>query len=97
MGVVDSRSGSTARAGRRNVTVQLDAAVIRQAKVLAAERSVSLSRLLAQEIERGVGEAAAYEAARREAQAILEEGVHLGGRPLPTREALHVRGGAAGD
>lgn len=53
--------------------------------------TISLSRLLAQEIESLVGEEEAYERAEREALAILEKGFHMGGRISATRDELHER------
>ncbi len=77
---------------QRNLTVRLDEATIRKAKVVAAKRSTSVSRLVAEEIERLVREDDAYEQARVEALADLESGFDLGseGR-LPTREAVYDR------
>jgi len=63
---------------RRNVTVQLDDSVIRAAKVLAARRNMSLSALLAFEVERLVADDTRYELARRRALEALdfEQGGH---------------------
>lgn len=77
--------------GRQNVTVSLDRQVIRKAKVIAARRSTSISGLLAQQIEKLVGEEEAYERAEREALAILDQGFHLGGVIRTTRDELHER------
>ncbi len=76
---------------KRNLTVQLDEEVIRKARIVAAERSLSISRLVAQQIETLVGDEDAYEAAEREAIARLERGFDLGGEPLGPREQLHER------
>ena len=78
-------------AGRRNLTLQLDESVIRKARILAAERSTSVSRLVAEEIERLVGEEEAYRTAEREALATMQRGLHLGGGRYPSREELHER------
>jgi hypothetical protein len=78
-------------AARRNLTVQLDVDVIRKARILAAQRSTSVSRLVAEEIERLVGDADRYDQARRRALARLETGFHLGGGPLPPRDELYER------
>lgn len=76
---------------KQNLTVQLEADTVRKAKVLAARRSTSISRLVADELERLVGEDERYQAAEREALAHLETGFHLGGGRLPSREELHER------
>lgn len=76
---------------KQNLTVQLDAETIRKARVLAAERSTSISRLVAEEIERLVGKDEAYKRVRDEAIAELMKGYNMGGGPLPTRDELHER------
>ena len=76
----------------RNLTVRLDGGTIRKAKVLAARRSTSVSRLVADEIDRIVREDEAYEQARIEALADLESGFDLGsGGSLPSRESVYDR------
>ncbi|MBV9278848.1 MAG: hypothetical protein JOZ41_02090 [Chloroflexi bacterium] len=78
-------------AQKRNLTIQLDAEIIRKARLLAVERSVSVSRLVAEQLERLVEDEARYRGARREALADLNSGFHMGGGPLPSREELHER------
>jgi hypothetical protein len=76
----------------QNLTVSLEPDTIRRAKILAARRSTSVSRLVADEIERLVREDEAYEQARVEALAELESVPDLGsGGRLPTRAELHDR------
>jgi hypothetical protein len=65
---------------RRNLTLQLDEDVIRQAKVLAARRGTSVSALVAQELERLVDQEDRYEQARRRALELMAESVPRGGR-----------------
>lgn len=77
--------------GKQNVTVSLPAEIIRKAKVLAAQRSTSISGLLAEQIEKLVGEEDAYERAKRRALALLDQGFHMGGKITATRESLHDR------
>lgn len=77
---------------KRNLTVELDVETIRKAKVLAAQRDTSVSRLVADEIERLVGEADEYERAKAQALYWLEHGVgHRIEGPLPSRDELHER------
>jgi hypothetical protein len=52
-----------------NVTVKLDRETIKQAKVLAARRGISMSRLLAEQLRELVANDDAYESARRRALA----------------------------
>lgn len=77
---------------QQNLTVRLDDGTIRKAKVLAAKRATSISRLVAEEIDRLVREDEAYEQARVEALADLESPMNLGseGR-LPPRVDAYDR------
>jgi len=76
---------------KRNLTVQLDEETVTKAKVLAAHRSTSVSKLVAHEIQRLVAEDDAYQRARTVALAHLKRGFHLGGDALPDRNAIHER------
>lgn len=77
---------------QQNLTVRLDDSTISKAKVLAAKRSTSVSRLVADEIDRLVRDDEAYEQARVGALAELESAPDLGslGR-LPARAAAYDR------
>jgi len=79
------------RNGKQNVTVSLDKQTIRKAKIVAARRATSISGLLAQQIEVLVGEEEAYTRAERQALALLDQGFHLGGAILASRDELHER------
>lgn len=76
---------------KQNVTISLSPETVRKAKVLAAQRSTSISGLLAEQIESLVGNEEAYERSRRAALALLEKKFHLGGRILASRDELHER------
>jgi hypothetical protein len=67
--------------------------LLQRARTLAARRRTSVSRLLAAELERQVGEARVYAASRRKALALLKQGLHLGGHGIENRDALHDRAG----
>jgi hypothetical protein len=82
---------SSTETAKQNVTVRLDRLTIRKAKILAAKRNSSISALLAEQVERLVGEDDAYDQAQRRAFALLEQGFHLGGRVAETREEWHER------
>jgi hypothetical protein len=75
---------------KQNVTVSLDSEVLQAAKVLAAQRKTSLSRLLADELAAQVYRSRDYEQCKRAARAMLEEGLPLGGAPM-MREEAHER------
>jgi hypothetical protein len=70
---------------KQNITISLDRELIRQARVVAAQRGTSVSKMLATELARTVEEANTYGRARRQAFATLDEGFNMGGQPLPPR------------
>jgi len=76
---------------KRNLTVQLDEAVVQSARVIAARRATSISRLVASEIEALVRNDESYQRAALSARAHLKKGFHLGGAPLPQRAVLYDR------
>ena len=76
---------------KQNLTLSLPQQTIRKAKVLAARRGSSISGLLAEQIEILVGEEEAYERAQRQANALLDQGVHLGGVIHASRDEWHER------
>jgi hypothetical protein len=76
---------------KQNLTVSLSRNVIRKAKVLAARRGSSISGLLAEQIEILVGEDEAYERSQRQATALLDQGFHLGGEIVASRDEWHER------
>jgi hypothetical protein len=76
---------------RRNVTLKLDAALLREARILAAEEGRSLSALLADRLETLIRERKAFDRARRRALARLREGLDLQWTPPRTRDELHER------
>ncbi len=62
-----------------------------EAKVLAAKKEISISKLLSRELVRILSNEDLYESARKRATARLKKGFHLGGRILATREELNER------
>lgn len=76
---------------KQNVTISLSRQTLRKVKVLAARRATSISGLLADQIEALVGDEEAYQRARRQASALLDQGFHLGGIIPGTRDDLHER------
>ena len=76
---------------KQNVTISLDRETIQKAKIVAARRSTSISGLLARQIEILVGEEDAYERAKRQALALLDQGFDLGGKGPVSRDELHKR------
>ena len=76
---------------KQNLTITLERTTIQKAKLLAARRSMSISGLVAHQIEALVEEEEEYRRAAREAIALLDEGFHLGGKLRVTRYQLHDR------
>ena len=74
-----------------NITVKIDAALAQEAKVLAARRGTSLSRLVAEQLEALVKDDQLYVAAKRRALRRLKRGYDLGWERPGDRSALHER------
>ena len=75
---------------KQNITLSLDAAVLKHAKQLAAKNNQSVSRLIADELTARVEAERDYELHQRQALAWLEKGFNMGGRYL-TRDQAHAR------
>ena len=76
---------------KTNVTLKLDAELLKQARVLAAEQGSSISRMLADKLEDLVRERAGYDRARKRALARLRVGMDLGWARPSSRDELHER------
>jgi len=76
---------------KANITLRLDAELIREARILAAQRGTSVSRMLAERLEELVRREKDYVAAQRRALARLEAGYDLGWSPPASRDELHDR------
>ena len=66
---------------KTNVTLKLDADLLREARVIAAEEGRSVSALLTERLESMVRERKAFDRARRRALARLREGLDCDGWP----------------
>jgi hypothetical protein len=76
---------------KANITLKLDADLLREARVLGAEQDPSISALLAARLEQIVNERKTYQRARKRALARLREGMDLRWTPPATRDELHDR------
>lgn len=74
-----------------NITIKIDSGLAREAKVLAARRGTSLSRLVADQLQLLVQEEQAYAAARRRAVHKLKAGFDMGWEEPENRDELHER------
>lgn len=76
---------------KRNLTIAIETDLVKKARVIAARRETSLSRMLAGELKRLVAEDEGYDRARRKAVAHLRSGFALGGKVTSTRGQWHER------
>ncbi|MGD0730425.1 MAG: DUF6364 family protein [Terracidiphilus sp.] len=77
--------------GKQNLTLRLSKQTIQKARVLAAQRSTSISGFITSQIEQFADTESEYERAKRIALALMDEGLHLGGIHILDRDALHER------
>ena len=76
---------------KANITLKLDADLLRQARILAAEEGRSVSGMLAEKLEDIVRKRKGYDRARRRARARLRQGFDLQWKPPRSRDELHER------
>jgi uncharacterized protein YqeY len=76
---------------KQNITVSLDTVTLQRAKQLAAQRNLSVSKLLAADLAEQVDSQNHYEQGKRQALAWLKGGeLELGGQYL-SRDGTHER------
>ncbi|MGA2978101.1 MAG: DUF6364 family protein [Terriglobales bacterium] len=79
---------------KTNITLKLDASLVRQIRILAAEEGTSVSALLATSLEQIVRErerkSKSYDRSRRRALARLRVEMNLGWTPPRSRDELYV-------
>ena len=83
--VVDEKQMKT------NITLKLDASLLREARILAAEQGSSVSALLAAQLEKLVRDRKDYAKAKRRALALMRKGFDWGYKPPASRDELHER------
>jgi hypothetical protein len=76
---------------KTNITLKMDTAILREARILAAEEGTSISALLAARLEQIVRDRKTYERARKRALARLREGLDLQWTPPRSRDEIHER------
>ncbi|THF65274.1 DUF6364 family protein [Pseudothauera rhizosphaerae] len=76
---------------KQNITVSLDATTLQRAKKLAAQRNLSVSKLLAADLAEQVDAEQRYDQARRQALAWLKHGTFDLGGKYPGRDEVHER------
>jgi hypothetical protein len=81
---------TTPKSSKTNITLKLDKDLLRRVRVLAAEKGISVSALLAAKLEEELSRRTEYEEARKRWESIVAKGMNLGGVPL-SREEMHER------
>jgi predicted transcriptional regulator len=76
---------------KTNITLKLDADLLKAVKVLAALRGTSISALLTSKLEEEVKQNDEYEKAMKRSIAIMREGWNLGWKKPKSRDELHER------
>ena len=76
---------------KTNITLKLDADLLREVRVLAVEEGRSVSSLLAARLEAIIRERKSFNIARRRAIERLRKGMDLGWAPPSSRDELHER------
>jgi hypothetical protein len=83
--------GAAMKTTKTNVTLKIEADLLMQARILAAEEGTSISALLAGRLEQEVRRRKGYHQARRRALARLRTGFNLRWSPPRSRDELHER------
>ncbi len=74
----------------KNLTLKVDEELLARARHLAVDERKSLSAWVAELIEEALKERARYEESRIGAMRVLDQGFHLGGKPL-SRDSIYER------
>jgi len=76
---------------KTNITLKLDAELLKAVKVVAAQRGTSISALLTSKLEEEVKQNDEYEKAMKRSIARMKEGWNLGWQKPKSRDDLHER------
>jgi len=76
---------------KTNITLKLDADVLREARMLAAEKGLSIGGLLAAKLDEIVRPPKGYNGSRKRALVRLRKGFDLGWTAPRSRHELHER------
>jgi hypothetical protein len=76
---------------KTNITLKIDARLLKEIKVLAAETGVSVSGLLANKLEEVVRQRKTYDRAAKRAVQRLHKGFDFGWTVPANRDELHER------
>lgn len=76
---------------KTNITLKLEADLLREVRILAAQEGTSISALLSDKLEKIVRERKAYDRSRNRALRRLRAGIKLNWKPPLSRDELHER------
>jgi len=76
---------------KQNITLSIDKEIIKTARVLAAQRQTSISRMLSEELQKLIEDSREYERSQKQALTNIAKGFHMGGNITVSREELHER------
>lgn len=76
---------------KQNITISLEKELIKKAKIIAAQKETSVTRMLSEELKQIIQKEEQYQQAKKKALVHLNSGFHLGGKIRDTREDLHAR------
>ncbi len=76
---------------KQNITLRLSQQTIQKARVLAAQRSTSISGLLTSQLEQLANSEDDYERDMKGELVLMEEGLQLGGTHKMEHDSLHER------
>jgi hypothetical protein len=76
---------------KTNITLKIDAEILREIKIIAAEEGSSISGLLASKLQELVSQRKSYERSKRRALARLRKGFELGFMRPASRDELYER------
>ena len=76
---------------KQNITLSINKELIKNARVLTAQRHSSISRMLSEVLQKLIKDSKEYEKAKNQALNFVAKGFHLGRRITVSREELHER------
>jgi indole-3-glycerol phosphate synthase len=76
---------------KRNLTIQLEESLIKRAKIIAAIKDESISKVVARELEKYILTEDQYGKAKAHALSAMKKGYKFGGKDYPKRDALYER------
>ena len=76
---------------KQNITLSIEKELLKKAKLMAAKKETSVTKLLTDQLNKMISEDDEYESAKKRALANLRKGFHFGGHTPCRREELHER------